>query len=101
MWRTSLVHALSYPSFYSFPEQLASCSGCSKDLKQKRSLPGLSQRRNNTELLQHPERIKVEPLFDGLVVCDTGNQDVCHRNLFACGRNAHKIALVGAPSRVA
>src|SRR5215472_17378394 len=65
------------------------------------SVPCLPHRRDNTELLQHPKRIKVEPLFDTLLVCDTEDEDVCHGGLFACRCNVHENALVGTLPRVA
>src|SRR5215469_3798047 len=59
-------------------------------------LAGLSWRRNNAELVHQTKLVIVGPLFEGLAVHDTGNENPWHRYPFACRWNTHEVALVSA-----
>src|SRR3989442_977826 len=61
----------------------------------------LSWRGNSADLLQHAKCVEVDPVFDGLAICNAGDANSCNGHALAAGWNAHEGALVGAGSRPA
>src|SRR5581483_1953687 len=62
---------------------------------------GLPHHGNNTKLLQHTERIKVEPGFDNLPIDDAIDGDPCYSYLLASGRDALQASTMGTVCRIA
>ncbi len=56
----------------------------------------LSCRRNQSELLQHAEAVKLPPHLNNLAVLKTGDTDACHCDLVAARWNAHHFTLLRA-----
>src|SRR5436305_4375562 len=64
-----------------------------------RSLTDLPWRRDHAELLQHAQRVEVEPAFHELAVHDAVNSNSRDRHRLACRWNAHELALMRATKR--
>src|SRR5436309_13264189 len=62
-----------------------------------RSLTGLPECRDHAELLQHAQRVEVQPAFHELAVHDAVNTHSRDRHRLACRWSAHALTLMRTP----